>query len=164
MKDIAQDLGVSLMTVSKALRSHSDISDATKRRVLKRARELNYRPNWIARSLVTRRTYMVGLIIPDLMHSFFAEVAKGIARKFEPLGYQIIISNSDENSEVEERQIELLISRNVDGLIIASAQPNGRRGLFATLGTREVPYVLIDRMPSGLDANFVGVKDEEIGV
>src|SRR6266853_265614 len=83
MKDIAEDLGVSLMTVSKALRSHSDISEETRRKVMKRARELNYRPNWIARSLVTRRTYMVGVIIPDLMHSFFAEVAKGISRKFE---------------------------------------------------------------------------------
>jgi len=163
MIDIARDLGVSLMTVSKALRSHTDISAATRARVLKRARELDYRPNWIARSLVTRRTYVIGLVIPDLMHSFFAEVAKGVTRKFQPLGYQIIISNSEENAEVEEPQIELLISRNVDGLIVASAQSNGRRGLFATLGSREVPYVLIDRMPSGLDANFVGVKDDEIG-
>jgi len=103
-------------------------------------------------------------VIPDLMHSFFAEVAKGVARKFEPLSYQIVISNSDENADVEERQIELLIGRNVDGLIVASAQSSGRRGLFATLDSRGVPYVLIDRMPTGLDAHFVGVKDEEIGV
>ncbi len=164
MIDIARDLGVSLMTVSKALRSHTDISEETRTRVMKRARELDYRPNWIARSLVTRRTYVIGLVIPDLMHSFFAEVAKGVTRKFEPLGYHIIISNSEESPEVEERQLELLISRNVDGLIVASAQPNGRRGLFATLGSRKVPYVLIDRMPSGLEAHFVGVKDEEIGV
>jgi LacI family transcriptional regulator len=164
MIDIARDLGVSLMTVSKALRSHTDISEETRSRVMKRARELDYRPNWIARSLVTRRTYVIGLVIPDLMHSFFAEVAKGVTRKFEPLGYHIIISNSEESPEVEERQLELLISRNVDGLIVASAQPNGRRGLFATLGSRKVPYVLIDRMPSGLEAHFVGVKDEEIGV
>src|SRR5260370_20528697 len=99
MKDIAQDLGVSLMTVSKALRSHSDISEETRRRVMKRARELNYRPNWIARSLVTRRTYMVGFTIPDLMHSLFAHMPNGVARRFEPLGYQIVISNSEENPE-----------------------------------------------------------------
>src|ERR1700687_4675535 len=104
MKDIALDLGVSLMTVSKALRGHSDISEETRRRVVNHAREVNYRPNWIARSLVTRRTYMVGLVIPDLMHSFFAEVAKGIARKFEPLGYQIVISNSEESPEAELRE------------------------------------------------------------
>jgi LacI family transcriptional regulator len=164
MIDIARDLGVSLMTVSKALRSHTDISEETRKRVMKRARELDYRPNWIARSLVTRRTYVIGLVIPDLMHSFFAEVAKGVTGKLQPLGYQIIISNSDENPDVEARQIELLIGRNVDGLLIASAQPNGRSGLFATLESREVPYVLVDRQPSGLEANYVGVKDEEIGM
>ncbi|MGH9723027.1 MAG: LacI family DNA-binding transcriptional regulator [Bryobacteraceae bacterium] len=164
MKDIARDLGVSLMTVSKALRSHSDISEATRNRVLKRARELDYRPNWIARSLVTRRTYLIGLIIPDLMHSFFAEVAKGIARRFEPLGYQVVISNSDENAEAEERLGEMLLSRNVDGLIVASAQSNGRSDLFGAIARRRVPFVLIDRLPPGLDAHFVGVKDEEIGI
>ena len=163
MIDIARDLGVSLMTVSKALRSHSDISEQTRMRVMKRARELDYRPNWIARSLVTRRTYVIGLVIPDLMHSFFAEVAKGVTRKFEPLNYQIIIANSDENADIEERQVELLLARSVDGLIIASSQPNSRRPLFATLANRGVPYVLVDRSPAGLDANFVGVKDEEIG-
>jgi LacI family transcriptional regulator len=163
MKDIASDLGVSLMTVSKALRSHSDISEETKRRVLKRARELNYRPNWIARSLVTRRTYMVGLIIPDLMHSFFAEVAKGIARKFEPLGYQIVISNSEENSDAELREIEVLLDRSVDGIIIAAAQANVRGELFKSLQSRKIPYVLIDRLPVGFEGHFVGVKDEEIG-
>src|SRR3989442_15903414 len=125
--DIARDLGVSLMTVSKALRSHADISEQPRTRVLKRARELDYRPNWIARSLVTRRTYIVGLVIPDLMHSFFAEVATGVARKLGPLGYQIVISNSNENPEAEQRQIELLVARSVDGLIVASTQPNWRK-------------------------------------
>ncbi|MBI3695230.1 MAG: LacI family DNA-binding transcriptional regulator [Acidobacteria bacterium] len=164
MKDIARDLGVSLMTVSKALRNHSDISEQTRKRVLKHARQLGYQPNWIARSLATRRTYVVGLVIPDLMHSFFAEVAKGVARKFEPLGYQIVISNSEEKAEVEERQIELLLARSVDGLIVASAQANGRSGLFQTLRARKVPFVLIDRLPAGLGAHYVGVNDEEIGV
>jgi LacI family transcriptional regulator len=163
MIDIARDLGVSLMTVSKALRSHSDISEETRTRVMKRARELDYRPNWIARSLVTRRTYVIGLVIPDLMHSFFAEVAKGVSRKFEPLNYQIIISNSDENPAIEERQIELLLARSVDGLIIASSQPNARGSLFKILEKSEVPYVLVDRAPAGLESHFVGVKDEEIG-
>jgi len=163
MKDIAEDLGVSLMTVSKALRGHSDISEATRRRVMSRARELNYRPNWIARSLVTRRTYMVGLIIPDLMHSFFAEVAKGVARKFEPLGYQLVISNSEEHSDAELRQVQALLDRNVDGVIIATAQSNGRGELFKLLESRHMPYVLIDRMPSGFRGHYVGVEDEEIG-
>ena len=86
MKDIADDLGVSLMTVSKALRNHSDISEKTRSRVLKRIRELNYQPDWIARSMVTGRTYLVGLVLPDLMHSFFAEVAKGVCPKAAAAG------------------------------------------------------------------------------
>ena len=163
MKDIAEDLGVSLMTVSKALRSHSDISEETRKRVMKRAQELDYRPNWIARSLVTRRTYMVGLVIPDLMHSFFAEVAKGIAGRLEPHGYQIVISNSEENIETEQRQIELLVARNVDGLIVASAQAAWRKQTLALFRSHKVPFVLIDREPAGVEANYVGVKDEEIG-
>jgi LacI family transcriptional regulator len=163
MKDIAEDLGVSLMTVSKALRGHSDISESTRKRVMKRAQELDYRPNWIARSLVTRRTYMVGVIIPDLMHSFFAEVAKGIARRLEPHGYQIVISNTEESVETEQRQMELLLSRNVDGLIVATAQQNWSKETVAVFRTRKVPLVLVDREPAGIDANYVGVRDEEIG-
>jgi LacI family transcriptional regulator len=163
MKDIAQDLGVSLMTVSKALRSHSDISEETRNRVIKRAQELNYRPNWIARSLVTRRTYMVGLVIPDLMHSFFAEVAKGIARRFEPLGYQIVISNSEESAAAEARQIQLLLDRNVDGVIVASTYPNVRGESIQLLEKHHIPFVLIDRMPVSYEGNYVGVRDEEIG-
>jgi len=163
MKDIAQDLGVSLMTVSKALRSHSDISEETRNRVLKRARELDYRPNWIARSLVTRRTYMVGLVIPDLMHSFFAEIAKGVSKSFEPLGYQIVIANSEENADSEVRQTELLLDRNVDGVIVASTNPSVRGESIRILSTRGTPYVLIDRMPASYQGNYVGVRDEEIG-
>ncbi len=163
MKDIAQDLGVSLMTVSKALRNHSDISQMTRERVLKRMRELNYQPDWIARSMVTGRTYLVGLVLPDLMHSFFAEVAKGVARKLSPLGYHAVILNTEEDGEMERRHVEILLTRKVDGLIIASAQGAGQVELFETLRRREVPYVLIDRVIGGVDANFVGTRDEDLG-
>src|SRR5260221_9158301 len=163
MKDIARDLGVAVMTVSKALRNHTDISEKARDRVLARARKLGYEPNWIARSLVTRRTHMVGLVIPDLMHSFFAEVAKGVTQRFQPLGYQIVISNSDENPELEESQVQLLLARHVDGLIVASALTNGKSVWFHTMRARKIPFVLIDRIPPGVDGHFVGVKNEEIG-
>jgi LacI family transcriptional regulator len=71
LKDIAQDLGVSLMTVSKALRNHPDISEGTRNRVLRRIEELNYQPNLAARALVTGKTHLMGLVVPDLAHSFF---------------------------------------------------------------------------------------------
>jgi LacI family transcriptional regulator len=164
MKDIADDLGVSLMTVSKALRNHSDISEKTRDRVLKRMRELNYQPDWIARSMVTGRTYLVGLVLPDLMHSFFAEVAKGVARKLQPLGYQVVISDTEEDSDVEQRQVNVLVNRKVDGLIIASAQHNGQLELFKMLDRNKIPYVLIDRVLPGTESkNYVGVRDDELG-
>jgi len=162
MKDIARDLGVSLMTVSKALRNHVDISSETRRRVLNRAQQLGYQPNWAARSLVAHRTYMAGLVIPDLMHSFFAEVAKAAASRLAPRGYQIIIVNSEEDSEVEQHEIEALLARYVDGLIIASAQKNGG-WLRRTLGRRCIPCVLIDRRVRGVEALYVGVDDAEVG-
>lgn len=163
MKDIAEDLGVSLMTVSKALRSHSDISEETRQRVLKRMRELNYQPDWIARSMVTGRTYLVGLVLPDLMHSFFAEVAMGVARKLQPLGYQVVIANTQEDPELEKRNLEVLTARKVDGLIIASAQRQRDLKVFHAIERAGTPFVLVDRMVQGLEANYVGVKDEEVG-
>lgn len=163
MKDIAQDLGVSLMTVSKALRNHSDIGEETRRRVVERARELKYQPNLVARSLVSRRTFLIGLIIPDMMHSFFAEIAKGIVEKLEPLGYQLVISNSGERAEAELQQIKLLLARHVDGLIIASAAHNSLASPIEALTSRNARYVLIDRTIKGLDAHYVGVNDEKIG-
>ncbi|HUA85188.1 MAG TPA: LacI family DNA-binding transcriptional regulator [Bryobacteraceae bacterium] len=163
MKDIAQDLGVSLMTVSKALRSHSDISEETRQRVLKRMRELNYQPDWIARSMVTGRTYLVGLALPDLMHSFFAEVAMGVSRKLQPLGYQVMIADTEEDAEIEKRNLQVLAARKVDGLIIASAQRQRDLKVFHALERAGTPYVLIDRMVQGLRANYVGVKDEDVG-
>ncbi len=164
MKDIAQDLGVSLMTVSKALRSHSDISEETRQRVLQRMRELNYQPDWIARSMVTRRTYLVGLVMPDLMHSFFAEVATAVARKLQPLGYQVVVSNTMEDAAVERRNLEVLTARKMDGLIIASAQRPGQTEAFEALDRSGIAYVLVDRMLAGVNANYVGVRDQDLGI
>jgi len=163
MKDIAEDLGVSLMTVSKALRNHSDVAEETRRRVRQRADELGYEPNLIARSLAGHRSFLIGLVIPDLMNAFFGVVAKGVHRKLAPLGYQVAVCSSDETPETELLQIKLLLSRKVDGLIIASAAPRASHSLAHLLATNGSPYVLIDRMIPGVKANYVGVKDDAIG-
>ena len=163
MKDIARDLGVSLMTVSKALRNHSDISQQTRERVLKRMRELNYQPDWIARSMVTRRTYLVGLVLPDLMHSFFAEIAKGVSGTIRPLGYDVVICNSEEDGAFESSEVDRLLARQVDGLIIASAQPPTSTEVFDRIEARGVPYVLIDRQFTSANAPYVGADDAAIG-
>ena len=111
LKDIAQDLNVSVMTVSKVVRGCADVGAETRRRVLARIKELNYQPNWVARSLAARRTFIIGLIVPDLMHSFFAEIAKGVSTTIRPLGYDVVICNSEEDSESEASEVDRLLAR-----------------------------------------------------
>lgn len=161
MKDIAQDLGVSICTVSKVLRDHPDISAGTRERVRQRMRELNYRPNLTARALVTGRTYTIGLVVPDLVHPFFGEVAGGLSKLLRKKGYSLIISSSDEDFEQENRAVEQLLARRVDALILASCQKDP--GYFDHIEKQKTPFVLIDRRPEEGGANFVGVNDQEIG-
>lgn len=161
MKDIANDLGVSVVTVSKVLRNHSDISEETRDKVLRRMKELNYRPNLAARALVTGRSNIIGLVVPDLVHSFFAQLAKGTSAVLRKKGYSLIISSSDEDAELEQQEIEQMLARRVDALLVASAQRSLHS--FRTIEEHRTPYVLIDRKFDDLAANFVGVDDAAVG-
>lgn len=161
MKDIARDLGVSVITISKVLRNHPDVGDETRERVLARVKELDYRPNLAARSLVTGRTYLVGLVVPDLLHPFFAEIAKSLSDVLRGSGYYLIVSSSEEDPEIEEQEINQLLARRLDTLIIASCRSTV--DLFFRIEKQKTPYVLIDRTLPGLTANFIGVDDEAVG-
>jgi LacI family transcriptional regulator len=163
LSDIAKDLNISVVTVSKALRNKGRISTHTRNRVLKRAKELDYRPNWVARSLVTRRTYTIGLLLPDFTHPFFADIAKTIAETVRPRGFHVIISYFEEDPVLERAEADSLLARRVDGLILASSQTPERLELFEQLRTRKVPLVLIDRPIEGVRASFVGVDNEAVG-
>jgi LacI family transcriptional regulator len=162
MKDIARDLGVSVITISKVLRNHPDVGDETRERVLARVKELDYRPNLAARSLVTGRTYLVGLVVPDLLHPFFAEIAKSLSEALRESGYYLIVSSSDEDPDLEEQEINQLLARRLDTLIVASCRSTVE--LFFRIEKQKTPYVLIDRNLPGLSANFVGVDDEAVGM
>lgn len=162
LKDIARELNVSVVTVSKVLRNHGDIGQETRERVLKKMKELNYQPNLAARALVTGRTYSIGLVVPDLVHPFFAEVAKGIAHQLRPRGYGILISSSEEDPALERQEVEFLIGRAVDALILASASPTPESVQLCR--ERHVPCVLIDRRFPDLKADYVGVDDREVGL
>lgn len=161
MKDIARELGVSVVTVSKALRNHDDISEETRARVLQRMRDLNYRPNLAARALVTGRSWIVGLVVPGLLHSFFAEIAKGLTTVLRKQGYGLVIATSEEDPELEAQEIEQLLARRVDALIIATTHLTPES--FERLEEHEIPYVLIDRRIEQLAAPFVGVDDRVVG-
>jgi LacI family transcriptional regulator len=161
MQDIARDVGVSVVTVSKVLRNKGEISVATRKRVLRRAKALNYQTNWIARSLVTRRTFTIGLLLPDFTHPFFAEIAKAVAETVRPHGYHVVISYFDEDPVLERNEAESLLARQVDGLIMASAQSGAKA--FADMQRRKVPFILIDRPIAGVQASFVGADNQAIG-
>jgi LacI family transcriptional regulator len=161
LKDIAVLLDLSVSTVSAAIQSREDISPATRERVLKTVAELGYRPNSLARGLVTRRTQIIGVIVPDLSRSFFTEVLKGIDHATSAADYTLLVCNTEENQAREDRMLNTLLSQHVDGLIIASAYKPATKKVWSNLAKSQIPFVLVDRhFPQ---TNFVGGDDEMIG-
>jgi LacI family transcriptional regulator len=150
-----------VVTVSKVLRKHPDIGPETRQKVLQRIKELNYRPNLAARALVTGRTHAIGLVVPDLVHPFFGQVAKALAGGLRAKGYCLILSSSDDDPELEQEEIDQLLARRVDVLVVASAQRSAEN--FRHIQDQKTPVVLIDRKIDGLAAHFVGVDDVEAG-
>ncbi|MGC1872110.1 MAG: LacI family DNA-binding transcriptional regulator [Acidobacteriaceae bacterium] len=161
LKDIARDLGISVITASKALRGAKDISEETRQRVLKRMAELNYRPNMMARGLASGKTFIVGLVVPDLLHPFFAEFAKSLNGVLRPQNYGIILASSEEDPEIEQQEISRVLARGVDALLIASCQPI-LQGFYG-IEDQRTPFILIDRDFPHLRANFVGTDDFLVG-
>jgi LacI family transcriptional regulator len=160
MKDIAKDLGVSVVTVSKVFNNHKDISPATRERVLRRMKELNYQPSLHAQGLASGRSFMIGLIVPDLVHAFFSEVAKSISSVLRPEGYGLVISSSNDDPSLEQDEIALMIRRRVDILILASCQENSKN---LRKVAEEVPLILFDRKFNDLETHFVGMDDVLVG-
>jgi LacI family transcriptional regulator len=162
LKDIAADVGVSTITVSKVLRNKRDVGEETRRRVLQRVKELNYRPNLLARGLASGKSQTIGLIVPDLVHTFFAEFAKGLKAGLRSRGYQLILASAEEEPELEREEIQNLLARGVDALLVASCQVSAEG--FEAIVDSGIPYVLIDRMLPDLPSHFVGTDDVRAGL
>src|SRR5260370_8437971 len=109
LADIAAALGVSKMTVSRAINNHPEIHPETRARILAAAQRMNYRPNQHARALTTNRSYLLGVVVPDLMHSYFAEICRGIEAVAKPVGYQNLICSTDENAANEPGKTQALL-------------------------------------------------------
>jgi LacI family transcriptional regulator len=144
MKRIAAELGVSVTTISKVLNHHADIGPATRARVLARVEELGYKPNAVARSLTLRRTHTLGVIIPDLMHSFFVEVVAGLESVASARGYGLLLCVSGEDPKKERTEIDVLRARQVDGIVLASANATSNASLLRDV-TQSTALVMIDR-------------------
>jgi len=161
LKDIALRAGVSKSTVSRVLNNKSErhrISQKTEQIVLEAARELNYRPNQLARGLRLKKTQTIGLVIPDISNPFFAYVARMIQTyAYQEAGYSLIVCNTDENLETEIEQIHLLWSKGVDGFII---MPVGLKydHIFELMGDN-LPLVLLDRCFDEIETNSVVVDN-----
>ena len=162
LKDIAQALGLSAMTVSKVMRDRPDVKADTRARVLAKAKELNYRPNLTARGLVTGQSRQVGIIVPTLLHPFFAEVLEALSSTMMQGGYALMISSSMEDPLVEEATIEQHLGHRLDGLIVASCSTSTAK--FRQLQEQNIPFVLIDRYFPDFKTNFVGVDDVAVGL
>lgn len=162
LKDIAEQLGLSVVTVSKAMQDYPDVSPATRRRVLRKSRELGYQPNWVARSLVTRRSRTIGMVLPHLRHSFFQEVYEALVERLAPDGYTVLMGVTLDDPAAEEREIRHLLARQVDALLLASARPPHDPGPIAELAAGSTPLILLDRSFPGLQADFIGVDDRAV--
>jgi LacI family transcriptional regulator len=149
------------MTVSKVLRDHPDIGPETKERVIRRAKELNFTPNLMARALVTGRSHLIALVVPDLLHSFFVEIANSLSTALRKKGYSILISWTAEDAAVEATEIQHLLSLGMDAMIVATS--SDETSSFRMLEERGIPYVLLDRDIPELQASFIGVNDLLIG-
>jgi LacI family transcriptional regulator len=131
LRDISEKTGVSITTVSRVLNGKGDefrISKETQKRIFLTAKELSYVPNQTGVNLQSGKTRTIALIVPGLVNPFFANIASSIATEIQGTGYNTLISDSNENIEIEKDELKQMISRNVDGIIIASAGHDGSQG------------------------------------
>ena len=164
MRRIAGELGVSVMTVSKVLNNHGDISEATRGRVLAKIEELGYQRNAVARSLTLRRSHTIGVVIPDLMHSFFVEIIAGIEPVASVRGYGLLLCSSGEDPAKERAELEMLRSRQVDGIVLASVHGSANEDLLRQLTGLGTAIVMIDRDDHPrVECHRVLTDDERVG-
>ena len=146
IKEIANAAGVSIATVSKVVNGKDhNITPATRQRVLETINELNYVPNRIASSMITKNTYTIGLVIPDITNPFFPEVARGVEDYANQAGYHVVLCNSDNNLKKESTYIYMLQEKMVDGIIITSSTSSVREESARNYMKIGIPIITVDR-------------------
>lgn len=161
IRDIANKLNVSIVTVSKALRGHPDISKETKKLVRRVAEELGYTPNFAARNLSSHRSNTIGVIVPKIAHFFFGSVIEAIYDAAFRNNYDIALTVSQENAEREKKHVETLLAMGVDGLIVSVSQQTKGSAVFEKVLSRKIPLVFIDRVLYMEGASHVTVNDRD---
>ncbi len=160
INDIAQQLGVSKSLVSFVLTGKSEekrISSDTAEKVLAVAKELNYAPNYHAKSLRQGKSHTIGLIVADISNPFFATIARHVEIEASKFGYRVVFSNSNEDTQTFESQLDILKSGQVDGFILTP--PIGSEKVLLGLDKQNVPYVIVDRIFESVEAHSVNVNN-----
>lgn len=161
LKEIAKELGLSAMTVSRAINNKANVDEKTKSRILQKAEEMGYTPNQLAQSLLSSKTYTIGVVIPEISHSFFPEVVRGIEEVTYKNKYQLILTHSAEQFEREKGAIETLRSKRVDGILISCSQNTTDTDYYKALKQTKLPLVFFDRCIEDIGFSCVSVNDRE---
>lgn len=159
LKEIAEALNISVSTVSKALKNYPDVSPKTRERVLEMAKSVNYSPNSFAQSLRYNKSFIIGLIVPVIVHDFFASIMHAVVETAKELGYAVIILESDESYESEKKQIDFLIDKNVDGILISLSDTTVNFNHIQYAMDKGVPIVLYDKTSRILNCSKVIIDD-----
>jgi len=160
LSSIATELKVSKTLVSLVLNGKADalaINKLTQQKVLDKARELNYKPNQVARGLRMGQTKTLGLLVADISNPFYARITRTIEHEAEKAGYSLIVCSSDESKEREMQLIKTLLNRQVDGIIMTTTLHDPK--ILQELIPYHFPLVLVDRFMDGFESNYVGVDN-----
>ncbi len=159
IKDVAKALNVSISTVSRAFNDKYDINPNTRDLILKKAKEMGYQPNPIARKLIQKRSYNIGIVVPEFIHSFFPKVIIGAQEVLIEKGYQVLIMQSHESSITELRNTKTLVNNMVDGLIISLCAEDKNVEYYKSLVSTEIPIVFFNRTLEEIEAPKVLFDD-----
>jgi LacI family transcriptional regulator len=161
LKEIATMLGISITTVSKALKDYPDVSAKTKKAVKDLAEQLNFTPNSFAVNLRTKESRTIGLIIPEVVHHFFSNVIKGVIEEADKNGYLVIILQSNESLELEQKQVELLFNKRVDGILMSLSNDSNDDHHLKSIITRGIPFVQFDKISKLIPSSKVIINDQK---
>ena len=153
IRDVAKLAGVSSITVSRVINNSGYVSKATRERVEEAITQLNYIPNYLATSLRSKRTDTIALVVTDVTNPFWTTVARGVEDVAVDRGFSVILCNTDEDPEKETRYIQILLRRQVDGILVAPATDDGERLL--SIRHQKIPCVILDREVRHFKADVV---------
>jgi DNA-binding LacI/PurR family transcriptional regulator len=160
LKEVAEAVGVSTMTVSRVINNRPNVDIKTRQKILEAAGKMGYTPNNVAKSLVSSRTYNIGVVIPEISHSFFPEVVRGIEEATNNKNYQIFLTNTSDNFGKEQKAINALRSQRVDGILVSSSLTTDDFSFYKQIIKSGLPLVFFDRGVEDIGASCIGVNDK----